>query len=143
MVKISNDIGKACVVILSHEVKCMKGFWRTVESVFAAIILVSFLLIVGNVYLITGETDPSSIGYEILKELDNRDELRSYVVSGDYETLNSKIEIPGHSHSIKICDYGGNCVGEYPDSNNIAVSTYVISGDDEYEPFEVRLYIYR
>jgi hypothetical protein len=120
----------------------MKGFWRTVESVFAVILLVSFLLTVGGTYFTKEETDLSSIGYEMLKELDGRGELRPYVVSGDYGTLNSKIEIPGYGHSIKICDYEGSCAGEYPDSNNIIVSTYLISGHENYEPFEVRLHIW-
>lgn len=121
----------------------MKGFWRTVESVFAVILLMGFLLTVGSPYFVTpADTDLSSIGYELLKELDNRDELRVYVASEDNETLNSKIEIPGYNHSIGICDYGGNCVGGYPDSENVIVSTYVISGYDGYDPSEVRLYIW-
>lgn len=141
--KVSNDIGFAYVVILSHEVKYMKGFWRTMESVFAVILLMGFLLTIGSPYF-TGpaDIDLSSVGYEKLKDLDSRDELRVYVASKDYGTLNSKIEIPGYNHSIGICDYGGDCVGEYPDSENVIVSTYVISGYGKYEPYEVRLYIW-
>lgn len=136
-------MGFAYVVILSHEVKCVKGFWRTVESIFAVILLMGFLLTLGSPFFITpAETDLGSVGYEKLKDLDSRDELRVYVAGGDYGTLKSKIEIPGYSHSIDICDYEGDCVGEYPDSENVIVSTYVISGYDQYEPYEVRLYIW-
>ncbi|MEE9323207.1 MAG: hypothetical protein V3U72_01555 [Candidatus Aenigmarchaeota archaeon] len=121
----------------------MKGFWRTLESAFAVIMLLSFLLTLGGgIQSVTIETELGSVGYEILKELDNRNELRNYTVNRDYETLNSKIEIPGYNHSIMICDYSGSCTGEYYDSDNIILSVYVISGYDEYEPFEVKLYMW-
>lgn len=120
----------------------MKGFWRTMESVFAVIILMSFMLSLAGIYIGTDEPDMSSAGYGMLKELDSRGDLRSYVVSGDYSGLEAKISIPGHKHTVKICDYDGNCVGEYPDSQNIVLSTYIISGDSSYEPYEVRLYIW-
>ncbi len=120
----------------------MKGFWRTVESVLAVILLMGFLLSIGSPYFTApADTDLSSVGYEKLKDLDSRDELRSYVAGGDYATLNSKIDIPGYNHSVGICDYGGVCIGEYPDSENVMVSSYVISGHDKYEPYEVWLYI--
>jgi hypothetical protein len=121
----------------------MKGFWRTVESVISVILLMSFLLTLGGFHSISREVDLSSVGYEILEELDGRDDLRVHVASKDYGTLNSKIEIPGHNHSIRICDYSGSCVGQYPDAENIIVSTYIVSGYDKYEPFEVRLYIWK
>ena len=120
----------------------MKGVWRTVESVFAVVILVSFLLSAGSVYFKGDETDIGRTGYEMLKELDARGELRAHAAGNDHEAINSKIEIPGYNHSVSICDYGGKCTGEYPDSSNIVVSTYLISGYGEYGPEEVRLYIW-
>lgn len=121
----------------------MKGFWRTVESAIAVIIMLTFLLTVGGVYIVSDDTDISPIGYEKLRDLDGMGELRPYAVSWDYESINSRISIPGHNHSISICDQGGVCNGTYPDSGSVAVSTYIISGDYSYEPRELRLYIWK
>ncbi|MCK5020458.1 MAG: hypothetical protein KAS32_25705 [Candidatus Peribacteraceae bacterium] len=122
----------------------MKGFWRTVESVFAIIMLMSFLLLVGSTYFIaTAETDLSFVGYEALKELDTRGELRQYAVTGDGDSINSKISMRGFNHSISICRYGGTCTGQYPDAEDVIVSNYIISGHNSYDPLVVRLYAWR
>jgi hypothetical protein len=121
----------------------MKGFWRTVESVFAVVLLMMFLLTIGGVTFAAEETDLSPLGYEMLRELDLEGGLREKVVSKDYEAIESEIQIPGYNRSVSICGYGGECGGEYPDSQNVMVSTYLVSGYREYQPFEVRLYIWR
>ncbi len=121
----------------------MRGFWRTLESVLAVILLMGFLLAAGSVYFSkTEDVNLGSLGYEILKELDNRGELRAYAVSGDYESLNGKIKLPGYNHSVMICCQGETCRGQYPDSENVAASVYIISGCDGYKPCEVRLFIW-
>jgi len=122
----------------------MKGFWRTVESVFAVIILMSFLLTLGGVHFTAmTETDMSIVGYEALRELDNMDDLRQHAASGDNETIISKIDIPGYSHTVMICGHSGSCVGTYPDARDVIASNYIISGNEGYEPYEIRLYLWR
>ena len=122
----------------------MKGFWRTVESVLAVILLMSFLLVIGTSHFNPADEEGlGSLGYEILRDLDSRNELRSYAANGDYASIDSKVNIPGFNHSVSICGYGGDCAGESPEAQNVIVSTYIISGHDTYEPMEVRLYIWR
>jgi hypothetical protein len=122
----------------------MKGFWRLVESVIAVVILMFFVLSLSIQYMrFPEESEVRSKGYEVLRDLDRSGKLRPYVISKDFETLNSNIEIPNYNHSIRICDSGGSCVGNYPDVSNVWVSTYIISGKNTYEPREVRLYLWR
>ncbi|MEM5871374.1 MAG: hypothetical protein QW051_00710 [Candidatus Aenigmatarchaeota archaeon] len=123
----------------------MKGFWRTLESVFSILLILSFLLIVTNSIRTQIKTysEPVSIGYEILKQLDSEDLLRPLAINGEYEKINEKIILEGFNHSIVICDERGECIGTYnKNANNIFVSTYIISGDENYKPLEIRLYMW-
>jgi hypothetical protein len=126
----------------------MKGFWRTMESVLAALIIMSFLATAGNVYLAnTGDGEPASNGYEKLKELDALGELRPLAAAKDYAAISSMIDAPGYNRSVMICDFSGNCWGNYTaaqlESGNVLASTYIISGHASYEPLEIRLYMWR
>ena len=122
----------------------MKGFWRTIESVIAVIMIMSFLLLVGRSYFSsTAETNLSFVGYETLKELDIRGELRPYAIAGNSDAINSKISMRGFAHSISICRYGGTCIGQYPEAEDVIVSNYIISGYESYDPLVVRLYTWR
>jgi hypothetical protein len=126
----------------------MKGYWRTMESVLAAMIIMTFLVTAGNVYFTaTGGHEPSPDGYEKLKELDDRSVLRPLAAAKDYAAINSSIDVPGYSHSVRICDFSGSCWGNYTEfqaqSRNVLVSTYIISGHGSYGPLEIRLYVWR
>lgn len=122
----------------------MKGFWRIVESVMAVIIVMGFLLSAGSVYL--SRTDPQELvpaGYERLKDLDARGLLRPLAANGDCEGISALVEMPGYSHAVRICDFGGACTGNYTEGSDVAVSTYIIAGHGSYEPREIRLYMWR
>lgn len=126
----------------------MKGLWRTMESVIAVLIIMAFLVTAGNVYFTaTGGNEPAPRGYEKLKEIDNKNELRPLAAGKDYEAINARIDVPGYSHSVRICDFSGSCWGNYTasqtESKNVLVSTYIISGYGSYEPLEIRLYMWR
>jgi hypothetical protein len=120
-----------------------KGFWRTFESVFAVIILIFFLLALGINYAPSAPgTDLSGRGYEILKGLDSRGELRPYAVNNQSGAIASMIRIEGYEHAVQICDFQGTCYGNEPEGTNVWVSTYIISGESAYEPREVRLFVW-
>jgi len=119
-----------------------KGFWRTFESVLAVIVLVFFMLLIGARYTVPGEgKDMSRTGYDILRGMDVRGELRSYVVNNQTGELESDIIIPGHSHAVQICGPDG-CYGKEAGGTNVWVSAYIISGESEYDPHEVKLLIW-
>lgn len=121
-----------------------KGFWRTIESAASVILLVTFLLfIAGQQTGITEDTNIGEEGYEKLKALDEAGNLRSSAASYDYQALSSSLSISGYNHSVEICDQGGSCEGEYPDQENVVVSTYVVAGNGGFGPREVRVYMWR
>lgn len=122
----------------------MKGFWRIMESVLAVVMLMSFLAVAGGVYFAgtDGGTDLSSVGYEKLKQLDAGSELRPYAVAGDCQAINSKVDMAEYNHSVVLCNQYGTCIGNYTASKNVVVSSYLIAGNDSYDPVEVRLYVW-
>jgi hypothetical protein len=126
----------------------MKGFWRTVESAMSVMIIMGFLVAAGGVYFATtGGSEPSPSGREKLIELDGRGELRPPAADKDYSAIESMIDVPGYSHSVMICDFGGSCWGNssLPPASaaNVLVSSYLIAGNDSYSPLEIRLYMWR
>lgn len=115
-----------------------------IESIFSVIILIAFLISLGTIYIIPpSEPNMSLKGYEILKNLDDQNELRSYAVDNDWSGLNSIITIAGYNHTIKICNYQGTCSGGEALGDSIWTSIYLISGDSAYQPKEIRLLIWR
>ncbi len=121
----------------------MKGFWHMIESIFSVIILIAFLISLGTIYIILpSEPNMSLKGYEILKNLDDQNELRSYAVNNDWSDLNSKITIAGYNHTIQICDLRGSCSGGEASGDSIWTSIYLISGDSAYQLKEIRLLIW-
>jgi hypothetical protein len=50
------------------------------------------------------------------------------------------VNIPGYNHSIEICSI--SCTGYMPEEENVWSSVYIIGGDDVYEPYEIKLYIW-
>lgn len=120
-----------------------KGFWRTLESVLAVMILVFFMLMLGANYILQlPEVDLPKTGYEILNDMDNRGVLRPYAVNNQTEALESEISITGYNHTVQICNLEGVCLGEEPGGQNVWVSTYLISGWNTYKPREVKLFIW-
>jgi hypothetical protein len=121
----------------------MKGFWRMVESIMAASLIVVFLLSLGISY--TGGPIQSVIkirGYEILENLERNSQLRQEAVAMDADAINSEISMHGYNHTVMVCAMNGTCAGTYPDSENVWTSTYLIAGYDSFDPKEVKLYIW-
>ncbi|MBL7206115.1 MAG: hypothetical protein ISS36_00780 [Candidatus Aenigmarchaeota archaeon] len=115
----------------------MRGFWYTLEAVLAGILLIGFLLAVNTFYLSPRTSEPQP--YLILKGLDEQGILRAYAVADDYSGLNSQIDT-AYNHSVEICSTG--CVGEKSEADNVFVGRYFVSGENSYDPKEVRLYLW-
>lgn len=122
----------------------MRGYWHMVEVVLAGIVIVSFLttISVRQTSLPTGPGEILAQGYEILKNLDKRGELRNYAVTSDNAGLDTMVRIIRYNHSVKICDYQSNCDGSTPSASNIYTSTYYVAGNNSYQPYEVILYLW-
>lgn len=115
-----------------------------IEAVLAGIILIGFLLVLAGSNLSLPRDDLSLKGYEILHDLDYQGILRPYVVEGNHSGLNSQISLVSYNHSVQICDQGGSCVGSMPSADNVWVGNYyIIAGETDYEPYLVKLYMWR
>jgi hypothetical protein len=117
----------------------MRGYVFMLESVFASIILVGFLLYLAQGYT-QARADPQHDFGRVLPELDSRDLLMGHVYTGDVQGLEGEISLHGFNHSIQICDPSGGCLGQRPEAENIRVYTHFLAGEDSYQPREVRLY---
>lgn len=119
----------------------MKGFMHTIEAAIAGIILISFLayLSVGTLGDLQG---PGLRGYDALENLDNQGLLRNLVMEGDYSGINDLILVPGYNHTIELCDSFGDCLGTKPESDNVWVANYIISGKHGYSPYNIKLYMW-
>ena len=122
----------------------MRGFWFIVEAVFASIIMVSFLLFMGRLYVRAPALENlDEKTYELLKGLDEQGVLRNYTVNGDFLGLDSEIELYTHNHSVEICNYDLLCEGVKPNASNVWVGTYLVAGNESYNPHMVKLYLWQ
>ncbi|MBI4175812.1 MAG: hypothetical protein HY518_01290 [Candidatus Aenigmarchaeota archaeon] len=122
----------------------MRGVWYALEAIFAGVIIISFLITLRATFLHT--TSPQEIavkGYNELRSLDEEGILRPYAVAGNVEAINNEIDIFGFGHSVQVCDYTGTCIGAAPDVADVFIATYLISGDVDFEPYVIRLFIYK
>jgi hypothetical protein len=117
----------------------MRGYVFMLEAVFASMLLVGFMLYLTETRILSHSSPETDLS-QVLPELDQRGLLRGYVYSGDIQGLESEIQIPGYQHSIQICTPSGSCTGQRPSTQNIHISTYLLAGEDSYQPREVKLY---
>jgi len=121
----------------------MRGFWYIIESVLVSLMVISFLLFIGSFYSGNiGSENLAEKGHNILQSLDERGELRNHTVALDNGGLNELIPVYSYNHTVQICDYSGSCTGQRPNATRIWTASYIISGDDRYQPFEIRLYFF-
>lgn len=120
----------------------MRGFWHIVDAVLASLIVVGFALILVQPMFTTGE-DPSQEVFAELQGLQQQGVLRPLAAAGDYNTINSKVKMYGYNHTVKICDYTGNCAGGTVENGRVWIGNYILAGDTEYEPMVVKLYVWR
>jgi hypothetical protein len=111
------------------------------ESVFAGLLLLGFLLYLAQGYSQAGSVPEHDFGW-VLPGLDDQGLLRGYVYSGDIQGLEGEISIPGFSHSVQVCDPSGSCAGQQGQAENIWASSYLLAGEGSYQPREVRLYVW-
>lgn len=121
----------------------MRGFWRMLESIMAVSLIMFFVLSLSIQYVDEPVQPVIKIrGYWILENLEKSGKLRGDAVSMDVSSLESKISVRGYNHSVRICSFNGTCAGPFPDQENVWSSTYLIAGDGEYDPREVKLYVW-
>ncbi len=119
----------------------MRGFWYMLEAVIAGIIIIGFVAVVSQSYINASNEDFTLQAYQSLKGMDEQGILRPYAAAGDWGYLNSQVKIYSMNHTVEICSTSG-CAGQKPDGPNVWVGSYIISGDQSYQPLQVKLYLW-
>jgi hypothetical protein len=121
----------------------VKGFEKTLEAAIAIV-----LILVSMVFLFIGKeiTEPqmSATGYECLKNLDNQGLLRYYAANDLGERLNADLKtcIPSLlNYTTKICTTS-TCNAVLPLNKTVFLSTYLIAGDNSFNPRLVDLWVW-
>jgi len=121
----------------------MKGFAHTIESIFGAILILITLL---NIYTI--QTRPndnlSELGYKCLKNIDNEGLLRYYALNALNLELNNNLRecLPFTiDFKFKVCSTS-DCTIPLPKDKSIFLSSYLIAGDDSFNPSLINLWIW-
>ncbi len=120
----------------------MRGFWYMMEAVIAGIIIIGFVAVVSQSYISTSNEDFTLQAYQSLKSMDEQGILRPYAAAGDWGYLNSQVKIYSRNHTIEICSRSGDCAGQKPDGANVWAGSYMISGNQDYQPMLVKLYLW-
>ena len=123
----------------------MKGQWKTVESIMGGVVILLFVALLTS----TSVQVPLAVenqGYKALHVLYDRGTLRGYAANLNLSAINDDIDTTGYlyglNHSVTICNETV-CTGAVPDSDNVWASSLLLSGNEQYEPVEVILYIFR
>jgi hypothetical protein len=120
----------------------MRGFWYMLEAVIAGIIIIGFVAVVSQSYINVSHEDFTLQAYQSLKGLDDQGILRPYAAAGDWGYLNSQVKIYNKNHTVEICSPSGCQGGQKPEGANVWVGSYLISGDQNYQPLQVKLYLW-
>ena len=124
-----------------------KGYVYTLEVMIAiGIILVAVVFLFNSAQV----PDASNVaiikrqGFEVIEFLDQKDELRDLVRTGDDTALKSKVQqyiTVGISMELDICT--NQCVGNVPvDKNVVSVDYYVSGSKDAFFNKKVRLWLW-
>ncbi len=123
----------------------MKGQWKTIESVIAGIVILLFVAVLTSTSVHVSSSAEVQ-GYRALGSAYEKGALRAYASQMDTDAVNSEIAATGYlfglGHSVTICN-ATDCVGTVPDSENVWASSLLLSGDEQYAPVEVILYVFR
>ncbi len=124
----------------------MKGAWKTVEAVMAGMTILLFAAALGATSLQSSPHVPAQ-SFRVLESIFDDARLRHHAADMNCSAIESMISetgyLSGYGHVIQVCDGQGACCGQAPSVENVWASTIVLAGDEQYEPSEVTLYVYR
>jgi hypothetical protein len=124
----------------------MKGQWKTVEAVIGGVVIMLFVAVLSSTYVQMPSAVPLQ-GYRALDAVYEKGMLRAYAADTDLPAINAEVEatgyLPGYNHSVTICNETGACTGNVPDKDDVWAASMLLSGDGQYKPMEVILYIFR
>jgi len=120
----------------------MKGFIKTLEAVLGVILIIIPLFTLYTPQRI--EEQFSDIGYNCLKDLDNKNLLRYYAVNNNTIELNNSLRdcLPYLiEFDFKICTTSV-CSVNVPENKTVFLSSYIIAGYESTEPTLINLWLW-
>ena len=123
----------------------MKGQWKTMEAVMAGIVILVFVAGLSSIHTQQATPVPAH-GQRALFSVYEKGDLRSHAAAYDLAAIDAEVSatgyLAGYNHSVAICN-ATTCVGSPPDKEQVWASSVLLSGDQQYQPAEVILYIFR
>ncbi len=120
----------------------VKGLTYTLEAIIGSVII---LLALSTYFTFTPISKIStSIGYDCLREADNKNVLRYYAANNFIEDLNSFLRncLPTtYDFKVKICNKLP-CNETLPENKSITISSYLISGYTNFQPLLINLWVW-
>jgi hypothetical protein len=124
----------------------MNGQWKTMEAVMAGVIMLLFLAALNATSSQVFSPSPPH-AHRALQALDDMGALRGPAYDMDAAAVDSLAGATGYlsgfNHTVQICNEAGSCVGERPDREDVWAYSFLMAGEDAYEPLEVVLYVFR
>lgn len=121
----------------------MKAYARMLEAVIAIFLIYTFLMILSSGQVKEDRPEDLELkAYELLEGLDEQGVLRGYAASNDYNSIDAALEYRAHNHTVNVCEPDGSCHGSVPNETEVWVGSYIVAGQDSYNPKLVKLYIY-
>lgn len=120
----------------------MKGFIKTLEAVLGVILITVSLFTLFTPQRIDEQF--SDVGYNCLKDLDNRNLLRYYAVNNMNTELNNSLRncLPSlMEFTLKICKTS-DCNTNVPENRTVFLSSYMIAGYESIDPTLINLWLW-
>ena len=120
----------------------MKGFIKTLEAVLGVILIVIPLFTLYTPQRI--EEQLSDIGYNCLKDLDNKNLLKYYAINNMNTELNNSLRdcLPYLiEFNFKICKTSV-CSINVPENKTVFLSSYIIAGYETVDPTLINLWLW-
>lgn len=122
----------------------MKGYIQTLEAVIAAIIILSALVYIFSLRATIPENSLYPNAYSCLKSLDDNGKLRYYAYNSLEDSLRNELRNclpPLAEFNVRICKTN-DCSYEVPQNKTVALTSYLISGDVEFQPNLINLWVW-
>ena len=119
----------------------MKGFIQTLEQVLGTVLVLTVLITLFNPQ--PPSSNLSSIGFNCLKDLDNKGLLRSYAANNLITDFNSSLQqcLTAFNYEFKICS-STVCNTTLPANKDVFLSSYFVSGYTTYQPTLINLWVW-
>ncbi len=120
----------------------VKGYTQTLEQVLGSVLVLTILITLFTPRPTTN-LQLSALGFNCMKDLDNKGLLRYYAVNNLINDLNNSFQscLAAFNYDFKVC-FTTDCNGSLPTNKDIFLSSYFIAGDSDFKPRLINLWVW-